>query len=280
MNPAIESQFNPRTTVPDVGIYTSRGDKLSAEARARYKFESDVRYGKGPLADLDFFPAKTAGRPLVVFLHGGYWRARDKKDYSFVVNGLIDADCSVAVMNYDLCPAVKLSEIVQQVKDGLVWLTAQSARWGFDPKQIFVSGHSAGAHLLAAVLAQTGQPYQLPAGIIKKAYLLSGVYDVEPVLEISVNEEIRLLPEEVHAMSPLRFKFSPETSYEILVGGGEPRDWIRESSRFAEHLKNQGCAVYYQTMSDLNHYSLMFEFETPEGFISARIRQDIEASKT
>lgn len=280
MNPAIETQFNPRTTVPDVGIYTSRGDKLSAEARSRYKFESDVRYGKGQLADLDFFPAKRAGRPLVVFLHGGYWRARDKKDYSFVVNGLIDADCSVVVMNYDLCPAVKLPEIVQQVRDGLVWLAAQSERWGFDPKQIFVSGHSAGAHLLAAVLAQTGQPYQLPAGIIKKAYLLSGVYDVEPVLEISVNEEIRLLPEEVHAMSPVRFKFSPETSYEILVGGGEPRDWIHESSRFAEHLKNQGCAVYYQTMGDLNHYSLMFEFETPEGLISSRIRKDIEASKT
>ena len=278
MNPAIESQFNPRTTVPDVGIYTSRGDKLSAEARARYTFESDVRYGTGPLADLDFFPAKSAGRPLVVFLHGGYWRARDKKDYSFVVNGLVSADCSVVVMNYDLCPAVKLSEIVQQVKDGLVWLASQAERWDFDPKQIYVSGHSAGAHLLAAVLAQTGESYQLPTGIIKKAYLLSGVYDVEPVLDISVNEEIRLLPEEVHAMSPLRFTFSPETSYEILVGGGEPRDWIRESSRFAEHLKHQGCAVHYQTIGDLNHYSLMFEFETPEGLISSRIRKDLEAS--
>lgn len=277
MNPAIESQFNPRTTVPDVGIYTSRGDKLSAEARARYAFESDVRYGNGPLADLDFFPAKTAGRPLVVFLHGGYWRARDKKDYSFVVHALNSADCSVVVMNYDLCPAVKLSQIVQQVKDGLVWLAAQAERWNFDAKNIFVSGHSAGAHLLAAVLAQTGQPYQLPTGIIKKAYLLSGVYDVEPVLEISVNEEIRLRPEEVHAMSPLRFKFNPETSYEILVGGGEPRDWIRESERFAKHLENQGCAVYYQSIGDLNHYSLMFEFETPEGFISSRIRKDLAA---
>lgn len=275
MNPAIESQFNPRTTVPDVGIYTARGDELSAQARANYAFESDVRYGNGPLADLDFFPAKSAGRPLVVFLHGGYWRARDKKDYSFVVNALHSADCSVVVMNYDLCPAVKLSQIVQQVKDGLVWLAAQAERWNFDAKQIFVSGHSAGAHLLAAVLAQTGQSYQLPAGIIKKAYLLSGVYDVEPVLEISVNEEIRLLPDEVHAMSPLRFKFSPETSYEIYAGGGEPRDWIRESSRFAQHLKEQGCAVQYQTIGDLNHYSLMFEFETPEGFIASQIRKDI-----
>lgn len=275
MNPAVESQFNPRTTVPDVSVYTDRGDTLSAQARARYPFEADVRYGSGPLANLDFFPAKTAGRPVVVFLHGGYWRARDKKDYSYVVEGLISADCSVVVMNYDLCPAVTLPEIVQQVKDGLVWLAAQADRWGFDPKQIYVSGHSAGAHLLAAVLAQTGESYQLPAGLIKKAYLLSGVYDVAPVLEISVNEQVLLRPDQVHAMSPLRFNFSPETAYDIVVGGGEPRDWIRESSRFAEHLKTQGCTVSYASLSDLNHYSLMFELETPEGVISSLIRRDI-----
>jgi dipeptidyl aminopeptidase/acylaminoacyl peptidase len=93
-----------------------------------------------------------------------------------------------------------------------------------------------------------------------------------------VNEEVRLLPEDVHAMSPLHFTFNPETSYEILVGGGEPRDWIRESNRFAKHLESQGCEVYYQALSDLNHYSLMFELETPEGFISKRIRKDLEVT--
>ncbi len=278
MNPATEAQFNPRTTVPDVGIYTLRGDRLSEETRQRYAYEADVRYGTGPLATLDFFPANRPNRPLVVFLHGGYWRARDKKDYSFVANGLISADCSVIVMNYDLCPAVKLSEIVQQVKDGLEWIAQQSERWGFDSKQIFAFGHSAGAHLIAAVLAQTGKPYQLSSGIIKKAYLISGVYDVEPVLDISVNEEVRLEPGEVHAMSPLNFSFDPATSYEVYAGGGEPRDWIQESTRFAEHLNRQGCATYHQTIGDLNHYSIMFELETPEGLIAQRIRQDVLAA--
>lgn len=275
VNPAVESQFNPRTTVPDVGVYTERGDKLSLEARQKHAFEADVRYGTGPLADLDYFPARTPGRPLVVFLHGGYWRARDKKDYSFVVEGLLSADCSVVVMNYDLCPSVQLPEIVQQVRDGLVWIADQAEKWGFDRKQILVSGHSAGAHLIAAILAQTGEPYQLPAGIIKKAYLISGVYDVEPVLQISVNAEVLLKPEQVHAMSPARFKFTTDTAYEVYAGGAEPRDWIRESSRFAQHLSAQGCVVHYETLADLNHYTIMHEIETPEGFISKRIRQDI-----
>ena len=278
MNPAIEAQFNPRTTVPDVGIYTDRGDQLSEQARQTYSFEGDIRYGAGPLATLDLFPAARPDRPLVIFLHGGYWRARDKNDYSFVVNSLISADCSVVVMNYDLCPAVKLSEIVQQVKDGIEWIAAKAEQWGFNPNQILAFGHSAGAHLIAAVLAQTGQSYQLAPGIIRKAYLISGVYDVEPVLEISVNAQICLLPEEVHAMSPLNFSFDPATAYEVFVGGGEPRDWIGESTRFAEHLKKNGCATYQETIGALNHYSIMYELETPEGVIAKRIRQDIEAA--
>ena len=277
MNPAIEAQYNPRTTVPDVAIYTDRGDQLSEQARQTYPFKADIRYGTGLLATLDLFPAARPDRPLVIFLHGGYWRARDKNDYSFVVNSLISADCSVVVMNYDLCPTVKLSEIVQQVKEGIEWIAGQAEQWGFNPNKILAFGHSAGAHLIAAVLAQTGQPYQLAPGIIQKAYLISGVYDVEPVLEISVNAQICLLPEEVHAMSPLNFSFDPATAYEVFAGGGEPRDWIGESTRFAEHLKKNGCATYHETIGDLNHYSIMYELETPEGVIAKRIRQDIEA---
>lgn len=276
MNEAIERQYNPRTTVPDVNIYTERGEEQSVSARNRHPFESDVRYGQGPLADLDFFPAAKPGSPLAVFIHGGYWRARDKKDYSFVANGLIPSGCAVAVMNYDLCPKVTLPEIVQQIKDGLEWIAAQAEKWGFDPKNIFVFGHSAGAHLIAAVLAQTGQPYQIKSGVIKKAYLLSGVYNVEPVLHISVNEEVKLKPDQVHAMSPINFKFDPSVDYEVIVGGAEPRDWIGESKNMAAHLQNQGCKVGLHILDGLNHYSLMFELETPEGFISKIITDDFE----
>lgn len=274
----IELQYNPRTTVPDVDIYIRRGEKQSETARKRYPFESDVRYGKGPLADLDFFPSVKRGSPLAIFIHGGYWRGRDKKDYTFVANGLMPSGCAVAVMNYDLCPKVELPDIVLQIKEGLEWIAAQADAWGFDAKNIFVFGHSAGAHLIAAVLAQTGQPYQLAPGIIKKAYLLSGVYNVEPVLHISVNEEVKLRPDQVQAMSPINYKFDPSIDYEVIVGGAEPRDWIGESKNMADHLKRQGCKVGLHILENLNHYSLMFELETPEGFISNIISKDI--SKT
>jgi arylformamidase len=278
MKQEIELQYNPRTTVPDVNIYIARGEKESQAARDRYAFQSDVRYGRGPLADLDFFPSAKPGSPLAIFIHGGYWRGRDKKDYTFVANGLMPSGCAVAVMNYDLCPNVTLPEIVQQIKDGLEWIASQAGAWGFDAKNIFVFGHSAGAHLIAAVLAQTGQPYQLKPGLIKKAYLLSGVYNVEPVLDISVNEEIKLKPEQVHAMSPINFSFDPSVAYEVIVGGAEPRDWIGESNNMAEHLKKQGCKVGHHVLAGLNHYSLMFELETPEGFISKIISDDIKAA--
>lgn len=277
MNEAIELQYNPRTTVPDVNIYIKRGEEHSQAARDRYSFKGDVRYGSGPLADLDFFPSTRPGAPLAIFIHGGYWRGRDKRDYTFVANGLMPSGCAVAVMNYDLCPSVELPQIVQQIKDGLEWIAGKSEEWDFDSKNIFVFGHSAGAHLIAAVLAQTGQSYQLKPGIIKKAYLLSGVYNVEPVLHISVNDEVKLRAEQVHAMSPINFKFDPSIDYEVIVGGAEPRDWIGESANMAQHLRRQGCKVGHHVLEGLNHYSLMFEIETPEGFISDIITKDIQA---
>ena len=136
MDEALELQFNPRRSVNDVDSYVNRGRQRSEAARARHHHLPDLRYGEGPLASLDYFPCGAPARPLVVYLHGGYWRGRDKLDYSFVADGLLPAGCNVAVMNYDLCPAVTVAQIVQQVRDGLVWLAAAFSPWATPPARI------------------------------------------------------------------------------------------------------------------------------------------------
>lgn len=277
MNEAIEKQYNPRTTVtPDeLARFTELGARLSEEARQKYAGRYDLRFGDGPLENADFFYCGKPNRPLMVFFHGGYWRARDKKDYSFVVNGVLPLDCSVVVMNYDLCPAVTVHEIVAQTKRGLEWVHQQAQSWQIDPNQIYISGHSAGAHIIAATLAQTGADFQLKKHQIKKAYLISGVFDVEPVLEISVNEEVKLQPSDVQILSPMRHPFASDVAYEVIVGGAEPRDWIGESERMASHLARQGCKVGLHVLPSLNHYTVLHEMDRPEGFISRLFANDI-----
>lgn len=277
MNEAIEKQYNPRTTVtPDeLARFTELGARLSEEARQKYAGRYDLRFGEGPLENADFFYCGKPNRPLMVFFHGGYWRARDKKDYSFVVNGVLPLDCSVVVMNYDLCPAVTVHEIVAQTKRGLEWVHQQAQSWQIDVNQIYVSGHSAGAHIIAATLAQTGADFQLKQHQIKKAYLISGVFDVEPVLEISVNEEVKLQPSDVQVLSPVRHPFASDVAYEVIVGGAEPKDWIGESERMAAHLTRQGCKVGLHVLPSLNHYTVLHEMDRPEGFISRLFANDI-----
>ena len=103
MNEAVEKQYNPRTTITpeQLATYTELGARSSQAARERFKGVYDLRYGTGPLETADFFHCGQPNAPVMVFFHGGYWRARDKKDYSFVVNGVLPLGCSVVVMNYE-----------------------------------------------------------------------------------------------------------------------------------------------------------------------------------
>jgi arylformamidase len=277
MNEAIEKQYNPRATVtPEQLAHLSELDaQLSEQTRQKYVGRYDLRFGEGPLETADFFYCGKPNRPVMVFFHGGYWRARDKKDYSFVVNGLLPLDCSVVVMNYDLCPAVTVQQIVAQTKRGLEWIEKQAASWQVDPDQIYVSGHSAGAHIIAATLAHTGAAFQLKRHKIKKAYLISGVFNVEPVLQISVNEEVKLKPSDVQELSPVRHPFSPDVAYEVIVGGDEPKDWIGESERMAAHLRSQGCEVGLHVLPNLHHFTVLHEMDSPEGYISKLFARDI-----
>ena len=275
MDEALELQFNPRRSVSDVDSYVIRGKQRSEAARARHHHLPDVRYGEGPLATLDYFPCSAPGRPLVVYLHGGYWRGRDKRDYSFVADGLLPAGCNVAVMNYDLCPAVTVAQIVQQVRDGLVWLDAQAPSLGFT-RGILAVGNSAGAHVIAATLARTGRAHELPEGIIRKAYLISGIYDLTPVLGITVNQEIHLAPEDVPALSPIRYPLAASTAYEVLAGTAEPAGWVRQSQNLVAHIVDQGWAVGYHPRPGLNHYSIVEELATPEGYIARLVGRDAQ----
>jgi len=277
INEAIEKQYNPRTTVTPTELerFTALGARLSEDARERYAGTYDLRFGEGPLENADFFYCGQPNRPLMVFFHGGYWRARDKQDYSFVVNGILPLDCSVVVMNYDLCPAVTVQQIVAQTKRGLEWVAKQAASWRVDASRLYVSGHSAGAHIIAATLAHTGAVFELKQHSIKKAFLISGVFDVEPVLQISVNEQARLKLEDVQELSPIRHPFSSDVAYEVIVGGAEPTDWIGESQRMADHLKAQGCQVELHVLPGLNHYTVLHELDRPEGYISKLLAREL-----
>ena len=143
----LDAQYNLRAAVPAFQGDFDRWRRLSATARQRPNSRLDIPYGEGALEKLDLFPADAPGAPLHVFIHGGYWQATDRSLYSHLARGLNQHGVSVALPSYDLCPAVTLAEIVEQIS------AACQALWRARKQKIIVSGHSAGGHLAACMLA-------------------------------------------------------------------------------------------------------------------------------
>jgi arylformamidase len=271
----IETQFNPRRAVPNVEAHAARTEQLSREARGRHKGIYDLRYGSGPLATLDVFPAAHANAPVHVFFHGGYWRGRDKSDFSYLADALVPLGITTVVMNYDLCPQVELPAIVDEAEAGLKWVHAHAADWGADPARVSASGHSAGAHLIAAVLARHAGATTVPAGMPSAALLVSGVYELEPVLSISVNREIRLRPEQVAPLSPMRHPPCKPVRLAVAVGGAETQGFIGQSERFAATCAAQGADARFLNLEGRDHYTVMRHFESPEGELARLVAREL-----
>src|SRR2546423_8112114 len=149
----VERGYNNRAAVPEHPLFIARYTELSRAAVKALSPQLDLRYGPGPKETLDLFVPRGNARGTFVFIHGGYWRAFDKADFSFVATPLVAAGVAVAVMNYDLCPAVTIAEIVDESRRAMVWLARRGAQYGVSADRIIVGGHSAGRHLVAMLFS-------------------------------------------------------------------------------------------------------------------------------
>ena len=183
LDPAwLDSQYNNRLRVPDFAQIVARWTESSARVRETLRAHLDVAYGDAPSDQLDIFPAAQSGAPVLVFVHGGYWRSLDKSDHSFIAPSFVDAGVNVVVPNYALCPAVTIDEIALQTARAVAWTWRHIAAFGGDPARISVVGHSAGGHLAAMMLSCRWKVLgdDLPAQLLSTAMGISGLYDLEP----------------------------------------------------------------------------------------------------
>ena len=265
---ALELEFNPRAVARNLDERLAASAAASAETRARLDCMLDMRYGPGAKETLDIFPAADsgagAGAPVHLFIHGGYWRAMDKSDYSFIADAFQPAGATTVVINYDLCPTVTLDTIVEQSNRSIAWTFRNIADYGGNPERLYVSGNSAGGHLTAMALAHDWEAEGLPADIIKGAAPITGVMDCEPVLDITVNEEVRLEPEAARRLSPLRNPPRRALPLLVAVGGAEPRLWIKMSEDYAALCRGRGIECEYLEMPGQDHFDISRAVGDPE----------------
>ena len=214
---------------------------------------------------LDLFPAPQQGAPLHVFIHGGYWQALSQRESCGMAPAILANGQGFATLNYTLAPAARLDQMVEECRDALIFLARNASDLGFDPARVTVSGHSAGAHLAAMVLSRHGSALVEAGLTVTDAILISGVYDLEPIAEMSVNEPLQLTADEIETLSPLRLPAPSGTRLRVTVAERDTPEFIRQSRSYAEHLRRARVDVSFDLQAGLHHYDIIM---TPGSFIA------------
>lgn len=268
----LDRLYNNRTLVPDHAEHFARWAQTSAVVRQTQPCRLDVPYGDGPGETLDIFPASgesAAKAPVLVFIHGGYWRSLDKADHSFIAQAFTPSGACVVIPNYALCPAVTIPHITLQMVRALAWTWRHIAQYGGDPGRITVAGHSAGGHLAAMLLTCVWQAYakDLPVSLVKNALSISGLYELQSIMHTPfLQESLRLNAAQVKKVSPAWLP-SPTVSagrgvLNSVAGGAESAAFLQHNA-LIQQVWGKRVVPVREVLSGLNHFSILEALTQP-----------------
>lgn len=211
-------------------------------------------YGPGP--DEYVVVARHApGSPLLVFIHGGYWKALSADECSMWAADALDLGFSFASVNYTLAPTATLERIVTQCRAAFDWLLHTS---GLAPARVVVSGSSAGGHLAAMVTTANPQPVRCDAAI-----LLSGVFDLRPLVATLVNEPLGLTVPDAVRLSPAHLRVTPVRFVRAFVGEEETTSFKSQSDAYVDKLVAAGVDATSRVVAGRDHFDLIYDLVTP-----------------
>ncbi len=272
---ALDAEYNNRAKVPEVEKFKAAQEHSTKAARAALDFQSDVAYGPTPDEVIDIFPAAGDGpNPVQVFFHGGYWKQNHKNDFSFIAPPLVAAGAAVVVVEYALIPTVDLDELVRQCRAAMAWVHDNAAGFNGDPDSIHVSGHSAGGHITAMMMATDWPAFQpgLPRDLVKTGCGISGLYELEPVRLSFMNPELGFTPDSAMRNSPMLMEPMGGGTLLLPVGGLEGPEFIRQSEDLAAAWSTKGIDVTARVMDGHHHFSIINEMIDPGSDLSAAIK--------
>ena len=245
--------------------YATRSLLLRANRPARL----NRSYGPRGANTLDIFPPDGTGpAPVHVFIHGGYWKSLDAKDFSFVAGAFAPKGVLTVVVDYTLVPHATIAEQAEECRWALEWVWRHAREIGGDPGRIHLGGHSAGAHLVSMLLATDWAARGLPADLIRSAMGISGVYDLEPIRHAFVNDDLRLTAGDAEALSAPRLAPHVACPVHISVGAEEGDEMLRQSADLAKAWQGLGPDIRSEVLDGHDHFSIVLELATPEGSLA------------
>lgn len=263
-----EVEYDNRARVPEHPQIFARWAADSASYRARLPASRQARMSYGPTARevIDLFDVRS-NAPLAVFIHGGWWRNFEPSLFSHFAAGVNAHGIGAALAGYNLCPQVSIADIINEMRRALV------ALWRRYGRRMLVFGHSAGGHLTAALVATewAALDADAPADLVPAGYAISGVYDLAPLVNVSVNQDLRLDIDSARKTSPALWPAPRGCVLDAVVGARESNEFLRQSRLIAEVWGEAGVATRYEEIAGADHFTVLDPLTDPNSAMVARL---------
>jgi len=266
IDPANEAIYNNRALVPDHMDTIEWWIRKSEETRNTASGQQNIPYGDSERQIMDIFPAPEANAPLMVFIHGGYWQGLDPSAFSFIVPRLNDLGYCVAIVGYDLCPDVTVGDITAQIQKACAYLYKHADDYNADGERLYVSGHSAGGHLTAEMIATdwTSIEDDLPLNLVKGGLSISGLFDLIPIVTTSINDKVGFDDESARLCSPMLRKPVSRGPLILAVGGQESQGFFDQADRLATAWADDLDDIERLDIEGTDHFTVVKQFADPE----------------
>jgi arylformamidase len=260
-----EKEYNNRARVPDhpqiFAAWVRDAAAYREQALAQKRAELGMRYGESARQTIDLFFAQpdVIDAPLAVFVHGGWWRSLEPASFSHLAAGLNSHGVNVAVAGYDLCPQVTIANIIDEIRQACLFL------WNRFRRRLLCYGHSAGGHLTGAMLATdwAARGSNVPAKLVPAGLSISGVFDLLPLINVSLNQDLHLDVEEARRLSPVLWHAPRGLVLDALVGALESSEFLRQSRIIADLWGKAGVSTRYEELAGANHFTVLAPLVDP-----------------
>jgi len=263
----IDAAYDNGAAIPDAASYTPRWAALARAFRDRMmaagRAELRVAYGERERQHYDFFRPEGLPKGLVVFVHGGYWKAQEIGNWSHLAAGSLAHGFAVALPEYTLCPETRVPEITREIGTFLDHVASQV------PGPIHLAGHSAGGHLVTRMLCKNAPIAERTAGRIARTVSISGVHDLRPLVRTRMNETLRLTPDEATAESPALLMPRPGVELVCLAGGAELPEFRRQNALLANVWHGLRAKTTALEQPGRHHFDICDDLADPDSRLVA-----------
>ncbi len=269
-------RYNNGAAVPDwADTLLPRWQHESQRVRDESSGVRDAAYGPLARNRLDVFtPVGTPpanGLPALIFIHGGYWQRLSKDDWSVVAAPFIANGMAAVIVGYTLCPQSTIRGIAGEIEAAVSYVWHSAAALNLNREKLALAGHSAGGHLSAWCMSVDWTTHGLPATPFVSAAAISGLFDLEPLVPIYLNDALKLTNDEALALSPAYRERRVDCEFTAAVGGAELEEFLRQNQLLGAHWKN----VTEWELPGLNHFTIIDELTREDSALFKRLAAKI-----